>query len=167
VRTIALQATPVTEATFAPFGVLPPDEGDGHPTADLEFTRDDGWVNFIAHRLDEIDAPDGAYRCDVLNRHDTHTQTLMPMTGPAVIVVAPAAADFSNDDDFRSVTAFRMRQYQCVHLHRGTWHWGPYPVGADELRIFNIQGRGYPTDNAVVRFAQDFGLAYDVKIDLD
>src|SRR3954454_18795303 len=94
VRLITLPVVPVTPETFAPFGVLPPDEGSDRPTADLEFLHDDGWVNYIRHALDEIDVVDGAYRCDLLNRHDTHTQTLMPTSGPAVIVVAPADVDF-------------------------------------------------------------------------
>jgi hypothetical protein len=167
VRTISLPLVPVTADSFARFGVLPPDEGDGQATADLEFTHDDGWVNYIGHTLDEIEVVDGAFRCDLLNRHDTHTQTLMPMSGPALIVVAPADVDFSEDAHFGTVAAFFLPRHTCVHLNRGTWHWGPYPVDADTLRILNIQGRGYPTDNAVVRFAQDFGLAYDVNPKLD
>ena len=110
--------------------MLPPDEGDGNPTADLEFLRDDGWVNFIGHTLDEIDVRDGRLRCELLNRHDTHTQTLMPMSGDALVVVAPADVDFSDAAHFDTVQAFALPQYTCVHLHRGTWHWGPYPVGA-------------------------------------
>ena len=55
---LPLTAEAVTAEGFAPFGVLPPDEGDGNPTADLEFTRDDGWVNYIGHSLDEIDVVD-------------------------------------------------------------------------------------------------------------
>jgi Ureidoglycolate lyase len=163
VRTIELPAPLVTAAAFAPFGVLPPDEGDGEPTADLDFVLDDGWVNYIEHGLDEIEVVDRALRCEVLNRHDTHTQTLMPMTGPAVIVVAPSAADFSTSADIDRVVAFTLPQHACVHLTRGTWHWGPYPVGAATVRIFNIQGRGYTRDNAMVRFPQDFGLAYSVQ----
>src|SRR5262245_21687135 len=58
VRTIMLPAPIVTAAAFAPFGVLPPDEGDGQPTADLEFALDDGWVNFIEHDIDEIEVVD-------------------------------------------------------------------------------------------------------------
>ncbi len=166
-RTIPLPLVPVTADAFARFGVLPPDEGDGRATADLEFTRADGWVNYIGHTLAEIDVVDGAFRCDLMNRHDTHTQTLMPMSGDALIVVAPADVDFSEDAHFDTVAAFFLPQHTCVHLNRGTWHWGPYPVGSDTLRIFNIQGRGYPTDNAVVRFAQDFGVAYDVRPNLD
>jgi ureidoglycolate hydrolase len=164
---VPLTATTVTAEDFAPFGVLPPDEGDGRATADLEFLENDGWVNYIGHSLDEIDVRDGVYRCDLLNRHDTHTQTLMPMSGPGVLVVAPANVDFSAPAHFDTVRAFVLPQYTCVHLERGTWHWGPYPVGATELRIFNIQGRGYPLDNGVVRFAVDHGLAYDVRLHLD
>ncbi len=153
-RTIQLTPEPVTAEAFAPFGVLPPDEGDGKQTADLEFTLDDGWVNYIEHTLDEIEVVNGAFRCELLNRHDTHTQTLMPMSGAAVIVVAPAEVDFTDDAHLGTVEAFLLPQHTCVHLLRGTWHWGPYPVGAAALRIFNVQGRGYPNDNTVVRFAR-------------
>ena len=93
----------MTAEAFAPFGVLPPVEGDGNPTADLVFTRDDGWVNYIGHTLDEIEVVDGALRCELLNRHDTHTQTLMPMSGDAVVVVAPADVDFSEAAHFDTV----------------------------------------------------------------
>jgi ureidoglycolate hydrolase len=167
VRTITLHPTVVDADAFAPFGVLPPDEGDGRPTADLVFTQNDGWVNYIAHSLDEIDVDGDAYRCVVLNRHDTHTQTLMPMSGDAVVVVAPGDVDFSRPEHYDTVRAFVLPRHSCVHLHRGTWHWGPYPVGADTVRIFNIQGRGYPLDNGVVQFATSHGLAYDVRTDSD
>jgi ureidoglycolate hydrolase len=161
-RTVSLPAAPVTADAFAPFGVLPPDEGDA-PTADLEFAWDDGWVNYIAHALDEVEIVGGALRCTLLNRHDTHTQTLMPVSGDAVVVVAPAGVDFSAPAHFETVRAFLVPQYTCVHLRRGTWHWGPYPVGAAHVRIFNVQGRGYPRDNAVVRLADDHGVVFDVS----
>ena len=93
-RTIELALEPATRESFAAYGVLPPFEGDGQPTADLVFTRDDGWVNFIGHTLAEIEVRDGRLRCELLNRHDTHTQTLMPMSGDALVVVAPAEVDF-------------------------------------------------------------------------
>jgi ureidoglycolate hydrolase len=162
-REIELEAQPLTSESFAPFGVLPPDEGDGAPTADLEFTLDDGWVNYISHSLEEIDARDGALRCELLNRHDTHTQTLMPVNADAVIVVAPANVDFSQPGHLDTVRAFVVARHNCVHLHRGTWHWGPYPIGASHVRIFNIQGRCYPRDNAVVRLANDFGVIFRVR----
>jgi ureidoglycolate hydrolase len=162
-RIVTLEPEPLTHQAFAPFGVLPPDEGD-EPSADLEFRLNDGWVNYIGHTLDEVDVVDGALRCDVLNRHDTHTQTLMPMSGDAVLVVAPAGVSLSSADDVASARAFVVRQYECVHLHRGTWHWGPYPIGSPAVRIFNIQGRGYPNDNGVAALAQELGVVLAVPV---
>jgi ureidoglycolate hydrolase len=162
-KTVTLEPIAATIESFAPYGALPPDEGDGKPTADLEFLLNDGWVNFIGHTLEEIEHDDGRLRCDLLNRHDTHTQTLMPMSGPAIVVVAPPAADFSQPAHFDAVRAFALPVHTCVHLHRGTWHWGPYPVGTDSVRIFNIQGRGYPNDNGIVWLARDHDVVYEVS----
>jgi ureidoglycolate lyase len=153
---VALEPQPLSADAFAPFGVLPAEEG-AEPTADLEFVWNDGWVNYIGHTLGEIETADGALHCDVLNRHDTHTQTLMPVSGDAVIVVAPAGVGMTSAGDLETARAFVVRRYECVHLYRGTWHWGPYPIAAASVRIFNIQGRGYPSDNGVAALARDFG----------
>ncbi len=162
-RAIPLEPQPVTAEGFAPFGVLPPDEGS-EPTADLEFRLDDGWVNYIGHSLGEIEVVDGALRCDVLNRHDTHTQTLMPVSGDAILVVAPASCAMKTDADVATARAFVLRRYECVHLHLGTWHWGPYPVVGESLRVFNIQGRGWPNDNSVASLRADLGVVFDVPL---
>jgi ureidoglycolate hydrolase len=161
-RIVPLEPQPLSREAFAPFGVLPPDEG-GAPTADLEFLLDDGWVNYIGHTLDEVEVVDGALHCDVLNRHDTHTQTLMPVSGDSLIVVAPADVPLTSDDQLATVQAFVVRRYECVHLRRGTWHWGPYPIGAGSVRVFNIQGRGYPDDNGVATFARDLGAVFAIQ----
>ncbi len=161
-KTIRLTPIAATPDSFAPYGVLPSDEGDGKPTADLEFLLDDGWVNYIGHSRDEIEVVAGRLRCELLNRHDTHTQTLMPVDADAVVVVAPAEHDFSQPAHFDAVRAFALPRLTCVHLHRGTWHWGPYPVGANFVRMLNIQGRGYPNDNAVVRLTRDHGVCFEV-----
>ncbi len=160
-RTVTLEPLAATPESFAPFGVLPPDEGS-EPTADLEFLLNDGWVNYIGHTLDEIEVRAGRYCCELLNRHDTHTQTLMPMSGDALVVVAPPAVDFSEPEHFDTVRAFMLPRHICVHLHRGTWHWGPYPVGADSVRIFNVQGRGYVNDNAIAWLTRDHDVVYEV-----
>jgi ureidoglycolate hydrolase len=161
-RTISLEPVNATIESFAPYGALPPVEGDGNPTADLEFLLNDGWVNYIGHTLDEIEVHDGKLRCELVNRHDTHTQTLMPMSGDALVVVAPPDVDFSELAHFATVRAFALPRHTCVHLHRGTWHWGPYPVGAHEVQIFNIQGRGYPNDNGIAWLTRDHGVVYEV-----
>ncbi|HET9728923.1 MAG TPA: ureidoglycolate lyase [Acidimicrobiia bacterium] len=161
-RTIALTLTAPTPESFAPFGVMPRDEGV-EPTADLEFALNDGWVNFIGHTLDEIEMRGTTAQCELLNRHDTHTQTLMPMSGDAFAVVAPPDVDFSKPEHFDTVRAFALPQYTCVHLHLGTWHWGPYPIGAPALRIFNIQGRGYVNDNGIAWLTRDHGVVYEIE----
>jgi ureidoglycolate hydrolase len=161
-RTVRLEAVPATRESFAPFGMIPPDENDGNPSADLEFLWNDGAANFIGHTLDELEVVDGWLRCELLNRHDTHTQTLMPMTGDAVVVVAPGEVDFSQPEHFDTVRAFLMPRYSCAHLRRGTWHWGPYPLGAPSVRIFNVQGRGYARDNGIAWLARDHSVLYEV-----
>jgi ureidoglycolate hydrolase len=162
VRTVRLRAETATRASFAPFGSVPPEENDGNPTSDLEFLWNDGAVNFIGHTLVELDVVDGWMRCELLNRHDTHTQTLMPMSGDAVVVVAPGDVDFSEPEHFETVRAFVMAQHSCVHLHRGTWHWGPYPLDAPSVRIFNVQGRGYADDNGIAWLARDHDTVFEV-----
>lgn len=164
-RDISLELQPVTHESWAPFGTLPSDEGTAHDTSDLEFLWNDGHVNFIGHTNDEITFTDeGNPICELLNRHDTHTQTLMPMSGPAYVVVAPSHLDFTDDADFAHVVAFRLEQHSVVHLARGTWHWGPYPLGADEVRIFNIQGRGYPNDNGIAWLTRDHAVRYPIEV---
>ncbi len=161
-RIIRLALEAVTPESWAPFGSIPSDEQTEHDDADLEFLWHDGHVNFIGHTNDEIETtPDGAL-CDLLNRHDTHTQTLMPFDTDAYVVVAPAAVDFSDPDDLQTVRAFHLPQLSVVHLARGTWHWGPYPMHAGSVRIFNIQGRGYAQDNGIAALCTNLGIRFEV-----
>jgi ureidoglycolate hydrolase len=81
-------------------------------------------------------------------RHDTHTQVLLALNGPSVLAVAPADADLSTEAGLDSVRAFRLEKLDAVVLHRGTWHWGPFPLGDEPVLLFNVQGLGYADDNA-------------------
>ena len=81
----------------------------------------------------------------------------------AVLVVAPAARDFSVPADLDSIRAFRLGPLQPVVLHRGTWHWGPFPVSAEAVRLFNVQGLRYAEDNACVDLASR-GFDIDVLL---
>jgi ureidoglycolate hydrolase len=161
---LRLRLEPVTPESWAPFGSIPGDEGTEHDRSDLEFLWDDGHVNFIGHHNDEIAfTTDGAAICELLNRHDTHTQTLMPYDTDAYCVVAPAACDFADAADFEQIRAFRLPRHSVVHLARGTWHWGPYPLGADSVRIFNVQGTGYVNDNGIAWLARDHDCRVEVE----
>src|SRR3954462_7534626 len=142
-RTIVLTAEELTPSAFAPFGALPTDEGTEHDVAETEFLWNDGSVNYISHTRDEVEAGARGLYCTLLNRHDTHTQTLMPVDHDASIVVAAASVSVDDGAELATVRAFRLPVGRCVHLWRGTWHWGPYPVTAASVRLLNVQGRGY------------------------
>ena len=158
-----LRLEDVTYESWAPFGTIPSDEQTEHDKTDLEFLWHDGHVNFIGHTNREIEfTATGGALCDLLNRHDTHTQTLMPFDTDAYAVVAPAAVDFSAPEHLDTVRAFFLPRLAVVHLARGTWHWGPYPLAAESVRIFNIQGRGYAQDNGIAWLARDLGLRLEV-----
>ena len=155
-------AARLTDEGFLAFGALPAVEGTEWDRAELRFDRDDGRVNLIGHDADEVTRGPLGLRCELLNRHDTHTQTLMALDVAAVIVVAPAELDFTDPSHLDSVRAFRMEPLEAVHLRVGTWHWGPYPVSAPSVRLFNVQGAGYVTDNGIAWLARDCGVTYEV-----
>jgi ureidoglycolate lyase len=84
-------------------------------------------------------------------RHDTYTQSLTLLDATSVVAVAPADATFADPADLERIRAFVLEPGQTVVLHRGTWHWGPFPIrGATSVRLLNVQGRRYREDNASV-----------------
>ncbi len=99
----------------------------------------------------------------MLYRHDSHTQSIMSLDVPAVIAVAPADVDFSDADHAEQIRVFRLEPLQPLVLHRGTWHWGPFPIEAPEVHLFNVQGLRYAEDNACVDLAAK-GLAVEVVL---
>lgn len=155
---------PLSEDAWSPFGWLPvadTDPRDGEHR--LTFVWDDAHVNLIGHARSEVPATDDGLRCEMLYRHDTHTQTVMSLDVPAIIAVAPAGVDFSNPSDADTIHVFRLEPLEPLVLDRGTWHWGPFPVSADEVRLFNVQGLRYAEDNACFDLA-GAGLDLDVVL---
>ncbi|HXW39331.1 MAG TPA: ureidoglycolate lyase [Acidimicrobiales bacterium] len=138
----------VSESAWQPFGWLPvldtdPEDGQNR----LAFEWADPHVNIIGHRRDEVPNADGVLRCEVLYRHRTHTQVIMPLDVDAVIAVAPAASDPRTAGGAGEIRAFALPVQQAIVLARGTWHWGPFPVEAESVRLFNVQGLRYAEDN--------------------
>jgi len=155
---------PLTGDGWAPFGWLPvPDTDPRDGDHRLEFAWQDVHVNRIGHRRDEVPSVAGGLRCDVLFRHLTHTQVVMPLDVSAVIVVAPAEVTMRAPDDVAQVRAFVLEVQEPIVLHRGTWHWGPYPVGADSVELFNVQGLRYAEDNEHVDLGA-LGAPVDVLV---
>jgi ureidoglycolate hydrolase len=159
-----VRTEPLTEAAWAPFGWLPvadTDPRDGEQR--LTFEWSDAHVNLIGHLRAEVPETDDGLRCEMLFRHDTHTQALMPLSVPAVIAVAPAGTEFEAPGDTDLIRAFRIEPLESLVLHRGTWHWGPFPIDGDEVRLFNVQGLRYAEDNRCVDLAAK-GMSVEVAL---
>ena len=155
---------PLEVAAWAPFGWLPvadTDADDG--THRLEFAWGDVHVNRIGHRVDEVPAVPGGLRCQELFRHVTHTQVVMPLDTAAVIAVAPPGVAMESAADADAVVAFLLAPLQAVVLHRGTWHWGPYPVGTGSVELLNVQGLRYREDNERVDLGA-LGVPVDIHL---
>ena len=154
----------ISAPEWAPFGWLPVEDTDpADGSHRLEFEWADPHVNIIGHSRDEVPTIDGGLRCNMMYRHLTHTQTLMPIDVECVVAVAPPGTEFAGPADLRLVRAFVLEPLESLVLHRGTWHWGPFPTRTDQVRLFNVQGLRYSEDNDMVDLAAR-GMPIDVAI---
>jgi ureidoglycolate hydrolase len=161
---VQVRAVPLSEAAWRPFGWIPvPDTDPADGDHRLAFDWSDAHVNIISHTLDEVPQTPAGLRCEVLYRHDTHTQVLMPLDTASVLAVAPAQVTFSEPGDAGQVQAFLLDRLEAIVLHQGTWHWGPYPVGASRVSLFNVQGLRYAEDNSSIDLAAQ-GCPVDVLL---
>lgn len=157
-----IDASSLTPEGWSPFGWVPvPDTDSDDGLRRLEFQWADPHVNIIGHARDEVpELPDGL-RCMMLYRHATHTQVLMPVDHDCVIAVAPPGLAFDSKDAVSQVKAFVIKPLESIVLHRGTWHWGPFPTEASMVHLFNVQGLRYAEDNEMVNLASR-DMAVDV-----
>jgi hypothetical protein len=82
---------------------------------------------------------------------------------PAVLVVAAAGAPLHTDERvIDHMRGFLLQPGESIVLHRGTWHWGPFPVGADRVDLYNVQGLRYAEDNDCVDLGA-IGRAFEVR----
>jgi ureidoglycolate hydrolase len=161
---VRVKAEPLSAVGWAPFGWLPVEDTDPSDRLNrLAFEWQDVHVNVIAHLASEVVQHDRLVHCAEMYRHDTHTQALLVLDSPAVIAVAPASTRFEDAQDVASIRAFILQPLDSVVLHRGTWHWGPFPVGGDSVRLFNVQGQRYLEDNSCVSLDD---RRFDVEVEL-
>ncbi len=162
-KTLQLVPERFTEERWEPYGWVPKadtDPADGRHR--LAFEWGDPHVNLIGHTLDEVPHRPGVLSCVELFHHRTHTQVLMALDHPCVIVVAPADAAVGPEVGVERVTAFSLEPFEPVVLHRATWHWGPYPTASDKVTLFNVQGLRYAEDNERLDLAE-LGWTLDVE----
>lgn len=143
-----LWPVPITPASWAPFGWIPvPDTDPTDGAQRLAFEWGDVHVNVISHQREEVPQGPGSLCCQVLYRHRTHTQVLMPLDADAVVVVAAPGSEPGRVSSGGEMVAFHLPRLAPIVLHRGTWHWGPYPVLSRSVQLFNVQGWRYLEDN--------------------
>jgi ureidoglycolate lyase len=151
--THTVRGEPLTEAAFAPFGQV-------IAVGDAVMELRDGEV----FHLNVLHYDRKPLRCDHLNRHHKATQALVALAGKAtLLVVAPAAYDFSTADHLDHVRAFICDGTAGVNLALGTWHWGPYPI-TDYVDLVNVQGKGFAADNEVAHLERDLGVVVEVVL---
>lgn len=151
----AITAQKFDPAEWAPYGWVPvPDTDPRDGKARLEFEWSDVHLNLIGHDADEVPHTAHGLICEMLFRHRTHTQALMVLNCPAAVVVAPPDTTFSSPADAAKLRAFLLEPQDAFVLHRGTWHWGPFPIGAPRVEMLNVQGLRYAEDNDCCRLAE-------------
>jgi ureidoglycolate lyase len=151
--TYTVQAEPLSAASFAPFGQVIA-VGDG-------VMKLRGGEVFHLNVLHYDRQP---LRCDHLNRHHKATQALVALAGkPTLLVVAPAAYDFSTQDHLPHVRGFICDGTAGVNLALGTWHWGPYPM-MEYVDLVNVQGKGFATDNEIAYIERDLDVVVEVVL---
>ena len=156
-------ATPLTAAAWAPFGWLPAADTDpADASYSYEFAWGDPHVNVIAHHAHEVEHTDAGLVCDRFYRHDTHTQVLLPLDVHSVVAVAPRDVDFASPGDLDAVRAFALAPLTGFALHRGTWHWGPFPLGDAPVHLWNVQGKRYAEDNACADLVERLGTTLEI-----
>ena len=151
--THTVRAEPLSGPAFAPFGQV-------LAVGDAVMELRDGEV----FHLNVLHYDRKPLRCDHLNRHHKATQALVALAGKAtLLVVAPAAYDFSNQEHLAHVRAFVCDGSAGVNLALGTWHWGPYPI-TDYVDLVNVQGKGFADDNEIAHLQRDLGVVVEVVL---
>ncbi len=125
----SLTATRPTAQSFAPFGTLLDKparpattlRGDisfWHATGDLSDLNGSGVTAYLtAHQREAL--------LDRVERHNQTCEAFISIHGQSLFVVAPPG-----DLDPLLIRVFLLEPGQSVLLHRGTWHWAPFPIRA-------------------------------------
>jgi ureidoglycolate hydrolase len=159
---LTISAQPFAPAEWGPYGWVPvPDSDPRDGSSRLDFEWADAHLNLIGHDAAEVPGTERGLMCEMLFRHQTHTQALMVLNCPAVVVVAAPCTTFTSEQDAGLLRAFLLRPHDVFVLHRGTWHWGPFPVSAPRVDMLNLQGLRYAEDNECCRLA-DIGASVEV-----
>jgi ureidoglycolate hydrolase len=158
-----IEAEKFDAARWEPYGWVPlPDNDPRDGRSTLFFEWSDAHLNLIGHDAAEVPHTAAGLGCEMLFRHRTHTQALMVLNCPAVVVVAAPDATFGSPQDAARLHAFALRPLDAFVLHRGTWHWGPFPIESPRVDMLNVQGLRYAEDNDCCRLSE-VGASVEVR----
>ena len=59
--------------------------------------------------------------------------------------------------------AFALPPLTGFALFRGTWHWGPFPVGDASVHLWNVQGKRYAEDNACADLVERLDATLEIS----
>ncbi|MDM3872334.1 ureidoglycolate lyase [Porticoccus sp. W117] len=149
-RTLKLKS--LTAEAFAPYGdvIEVSSEADSFPINYGQTTRynalsrvdtgEDGTPIISIFRTKPVDLP---IRINVMERHPLASQTFMPMSCNAYIVVVAPKGDL----DFTKLEAFIVRPSQGVTYHKGVWHhYNLVLAGNGDFLVIDRQGGGNNCD---------------------
>jgi ureidoglycolate lyase len=138
-----LHVQPMTDAAFAPFGVLlapsatvPPDYRDADSEGWRHVVDLDGTPELVVSRTRYV-----GRRFSRLERHLNVTQAFIPLGGvSAAVAVAPPT--WSNAPDPDSVRAFVLAPGVGYLFHPGTWHsLDRYPLSEGSIAVVMLTTR--------------------------
>lgn len=122
-----LKASRPTPEAFAPYGTLltrppgpstleRPDITYWHGTADLADLSASGVTGYLtAHQREAV--------LHSIERHNQTCEAFIPLRGQSLFVVAPPG-----EPDMALARTFLLEPGSSILLHKGTWHWAPFPL---------------------------------------
>ncbi len=137
VDTVHLEAEPLTDESFLPFGVVLRALEDGTPFTAEEAALDvsEGTPRFYLMTL-----RDKPLQFTRITRHLHTTQTLMSVGGDTWYIAVAPAGDLSEDGFplLEDIRAFAVPGDVAITMKKGTWHSGPY-FEPQELAFVNLE----------------------------
>lgn len=133
-RTQQLNAQPITEETFQPYGqvIFATKDGAVYSPDNAQLQLDKGIPRFYIMRLEKL-----GRRFSRITRHLQCTQCLGSLAGkPWLMAVAPPGS--SPTPDLDEITAFQIPGDCFIKLEVGTWHAGPH-FDTDFIDFYNLE----------------------------
>jgi ureidoglycolate hydrolase len=155
-----LQAEPVSDAAFLPYGRVIAATADGTPAGAIDRALD---LSGGTPRFYIMDLAHRPLRIETITRHGRVTQVLAAVGGLPWLLAVAAPTPQADAPDLATLRAFAVPGDVALLLHRGTWHAGPY-FATPRMRFFNLEA----TDTNVVdhdtcRLTRRYGVAFALR----